>query len=108
MRTPYTPFSLISEEPEKYSKKWVKSLAKLKTRPYRSSHSGGDKYLIDLDSSNENNIKLTIWESPPSWIDYNDTSDYLKIFRSDAFFRLEKLFFLKVILTSGEMSHGLI
>jgi hypothetical protein len=80
----YVNFSQILENPQRYSNQWVQSTARLKKHAYPSSLEEGKKYLFDLDTSDGQNVKLSLWESPPSWIPYPKTSDtLLKIFQGN-------------------------
>lgn len=77
MNRKYVEFNTILNDPAKYSKHWIQSTGKLKTVPYYSTQSGGGKYLLDLVTPHKENVKLAIWEAPPSWIPYPETSEYL-------------------------------
>ncbi|MDG6250879.1 hypothetical protein, partial [Methanocalculus sp.] len=77
MQRRYVEFTKILENIASYSNQWVQSTAKLKTGSYYSTQSGGGKYLFDLATQDGQKVKLTLWEAPPSWIPYPETSEYL-------------------------------
>lgn len=77
MQRKYIDFKKILEDPVGCSKQWIQSTARLKTNVYYSTQAGGGKYLFDLETTNGQNAKLIIWEAPPSWIPYPETSETL-------------------------------
>ncbi len=77
MQRRYVDFNNIIENPAKYSNRWVQSCAKLRTGSHYSTHSGGGKYLFDLLTPDDQKVILALWEAPPSWIPYPETSEYL-------------------------------
>lgn len=77
MQRRYVDFKRILDNPAQYTNKWVQSTARLKSGSYYSTQSGGGKYLFDLMTPDGQNVKLALWEAPPSWLPYPETSECL-------------------------------
>ncbi|QYZ78055.1 hypothetical protein E2N92_00720 [Methanofollis formosanus] len=82
----YVPFDKLVKEPEAYKEEWIQSRARLSSQPYHSTTQGGPKYLLNLEvpSGHQHDIRIAIWEHPPSWLPYTETSSKLvSIFSGD-------------------------
>jgi len=80
----YVPFDKLVKEPEAYTEKWIQSRARLSSQPYYATAHGGPKYLLNLEvpSGYRHDIRIVIWEQPPSWLPYTKTSPKLVSFFS--------------------------
>ncbi|WP_169313795.1 PD-(D/E)XK nuclease family protein [Methanofollis liminatans] len=82
----YVPFDTLVKEPEAYKDQWIQSRARLSSQPYYATTQGGPKYLLNLEvpSGYRHDIRIVIWEHPPSWLPYTETSPNLvSLFGSD-------------------------
>lgn len=74
----YVPFDALMKEPEAYAEQWIQSRARLSSQPYYAPGQGGPKYLLNLEvPGHRYDIRIVIWEHPPSWIPYAETSPKL-------------------------------
>jgi len=82
----YVPFEILVKEPEKYQDQWIQSRTWLSSQPYYATVQGGPKYLLNLEvpSGFRHDIRIAIWEHPPNWLPYTETSPSLiSLFSSD-------------------------
>jgi len=82
MKREYIPIDELARNPEQHGEKWIQSIVRLVSDPYHS-HLQGPKYILDLESKNQQKIKLILWEHVPNWLQhfYPETSpDLLSIF----------------------------
>ncbi|WP_440955291.1 AAA domain-containing protein [Methanosarcina sp. Mfa9] len=77
MLSKYIKISELCSNPELYNQKCVQSTARIKNRPFYSSSNGSSKYTIELNSTTEVGLIISIWKKPPSWLPYSITSEYL-------------------------------
>jgi len=77
MTREYVHFDELAQNPSQYSNRWIQSIACLKSNPYFSRLQGGPKYIMNLESPTNAEIRLTIWERAPDWVPFQASSPKL-------------------------------
>jgi len=73
----YVDSADLYADPARYNKHFIQSTATLASGPYYSPTRGGPKYVLDLESPSETQVKITVWRIVPEWIPYTSTSPML-------------------------------
>lgn len=73
----YVLLEELAQNPSQYSNRWIQSVARLKSNPFFSRVQGGPKYLLNLESPPNVEIRLTIWEKAPNWVPFQASSPEL-------------------------------